>query len=131
MRMDKDAIENFVGGAVASDGDKPPIALVVCFAREISGVTRSRGSDDVNRQAIFAQASEGRASQFSRTATTGGGVDDSQKGFFHFVRLQRQNSRRTIELCQVFRQSISFDFERSGTGEVLLKNDDPMNALVV
>src|SRR6202035_3786116 len=78
--MGEDAVEEFVSGAVAADGDKAAVALIVAFASQLGGVARSGGGDDVNVQAVFAQTRDGRAGELSGAAAACGGVDDGEEG---------------------------------------------------
>src|SRR5207344_1482934 len=70
------AVDDFVGGAVAADGDEAAIALLIRFAGEFDGVARPGGGHNVDLQSFFTQASRGRPGQFSRAAATRGWVDD-------------------------------------------------------
>jgi len=68
-------------GAVATHRDEMAIALVVPFAREINGVTRSRGSDHIDSDPAFAQTRKSRPGEFRRAAATRGGIHDSEEAF--------------------------------------------------
>src|SRR5262245_11418797 len=58
----KDAIDDFVRGAVAADGQKISVALSISLASKFAGVARSRGGDDIHFDAVVAKASERIAS---------------------------------------------------------------------
>ena len=96
-----------MGCAVASDGDKAPITLLVGLASEMNGMAGPRRSDDVNAQAAAAQASDCRARELDGPATASSGVNDSEEAFaFHqgpwlsnrslFHASQCQNRRGTV-----------------------------------
>src|SRR5438445_11471462 len=59
----KNSVENFMRSAVAAHGEKPAIALAVCFARKLKGMTRAGRSDNVGVQAFCAEACRRRAGE--------------------------------------------------------------------
>ena len=69
----ENAVKNFMCGAVAAHGQKVAIALCVCFASELRGVSGGAGSDHVNRQPLRAQLRQLAAGEFARTAAARGG----------------------------------------------------------
>src|SRR5260370_22174693 len=75
----KNAIESFVSGAIAADGQKAPVTLIVSFARKLHRMAWTRRSDDVDFQPLLAQASKRGSRQFRGAAATGGGADDGEK----------------------------------------------------
>ena len=58
----KNTVENFVSGAVATDGKKSPVALIVGLARQLHRVPGTRRGNDVDLQSFFAQSRESRPS---------------------------------------------------------------------
>src|SRR5271155_1501315 len=82
----KNAVENFVRGAITADGEKPSIALRVGFASELCGVTGRAGGNDVQRQSLRAQLRQLGAGKFCGAAAASGGIDDGDETF-HALRL--------------------------------------------
>src|SRR5882724_2388763 len=78
----KNSVENFMRSAVAAHGEKPAIALAVCFARKLNGVTRAGGSDDVDVQAFCAEACKRWAGELRRFAATCGRINDREETVF-------------------------------------------------
>jgi hypothetical protein len=78
----KDAVEDFMSGAVTAHREKPAIALGVGFERQVTSVAGTARSDDVNLQAFFAQTGERRSGQFGRFAPASSRIDDGQKPVF-------------------------------------------------
>src|SRR4030081_2609405 len=69
--VSEDAIEDFVGGAVAADSDETAIVLRVGFAGELGGVTGSCGADPPAVKAVLAKPRDGRSGEFSPAAAAG------------------------------------------------------------
>src|SRR5260370_6723752 len=86
----KDSIENFVSGAVATDGQKAPVTLIVGFARKLHRMARTRRGDDVDLQPFLSQTSKRRSREFRGATATGGGVNDGEKSV-HGERAQIRN----------------------------------------
>ncbi len=78
----KNSVENFMGGAVAAHREKPAIALAVCLARKLNGVTGTGGSDDVDVQAFCAEPCKRRAGELRGFAATCGGIHDGEETVF-------------------------------------------------
>jgi len=144
----KNTIEDLVSRAIASNGKKAPVALIVSLTRKLHRVAMGRGSDDVDLQPFLAQARECGSRKFCRPAATGGGVDDGEEsihgkqvqiGKIHFPffsltskpALQGQNRGAAVQLGEAFCQDVSFDLERSRPGKVLVQQNHPVDALVV
>src|SRR5712691_3714487 len=144
----KNTVEDFVSGAIATDGKKAPVALIVGLACKLHRVPLTGGGDDVDLQPFLAQTRESRPREFRGAAATGGGVDDGEKsvhGNSERIRnpdfrstqsipnllLQGQNRCRAVQLREAFCQNIAFDFQRSRTGKVLVQQNDPVDTLVV
>ena len=77
----KNAVENFVCGTVATHGKETTITLAVRFAREVNGMSRAGGSDDVDAYARFAQTCQGRPGELRRAAAASSGIYDSEEAF--------------------------------------------------
>ncbi len=69
-------------GAVADDGEEFPVALRIRFACELHGVPRAGRGDNVNMQALFAQARERGAGKFGGFAATSSGIDNGEETVF-------------------------------------------------
>src|SRR5467141_300936 len=94
----KHTVEDFVSGAITTDGKKAPVPLIVSLARQLHGVARTRRSDDVDLQSFLAQTRESRPGEFRGAAATGGGVDDGEET----IHLERERTRNADSR---FRQS--------------------------
>src|SRR5882724_2926635 len=81
----KNAVEDFVRRAVAANGKKMAITLVVSLARKLDRVALAGGCDDVNAQSFLPQARKRGAGEFRGTAATGGGVHDGEKAVHLFL----------------------------------------------
>ena len=77
----KNTVKDFVRGAVTTDGDEAPIALAISFAREIDGVARPGGSDNVDGDSPFAQTRQRRSRELRGAAATCSGIYDSQEAW--------------------------------------------------
>src|SRR5713101_187596 len=91
----KNAIQDFVSGAIAADGKKVPVALIVGLAGKLHSVTLAGRSDDVNLQSFLAQTCESRSRKFRGAAATGGGVDDGEETI-HFERERNRNANSCL-----------------------------------
>src|SRR5262249_55559442 len=136
----ENAVQNLVRGAVAADGEKAPISLIVGFARKLHGVPGTGRGNDVCVQAALAQADQRRAGQLSRAAAARGGVHDGEKSLHAredlwpvpvALRSERNNGSSTIERSEPLRQDVSLDLQGSRAREVLVEEDNPVNSLVV
>jgi len=87
----KNTVEDFVSGAITTDGKKAPVALIVGLAGKLHGVARTRRSDNIDLQPFLAQTRQSRSGEFRGAAATGGGVDDGEETI-HFERERTQNS---------------------------------------
>src|SRR6267143_5518469 len=85
----KNAVEDFVSGAITADGKKAPVALPVGFAGKLHRVARTRRSNDVDLQPFLEQTRESWPSEFRGAAATGGGVDDGKES----IHLERERTR--------------------------------------
>src|SRR2546427_349995 len=85
----KNAVEDFVSGAITADGKKAPVALPVGFAGKLHRVARTRRSNDVDLQPFLEQTRESGPSEFRGAAATGGGVDDGEES----IHLERERTR--------------------------------------
>ncbi len=81
--VSEDAIENFVSGAVAADGDEATVTLIIGLAGKLRGVTWSGRGENVDAEAFFAQACDGRACELRRAAAARSGVDDGEEAVLH------------------------------------------------
>jgi hypothetical protein len=109
----ENAVENFVRGAVAADGEKAAIALIVGFARELDSMTGPGRAKHVDLQALLTQARDCRARKFGGAAATSRWVDDSKKAFLHvrtkcrinecFKASERQDRSLAVQLREAFR----------------------------
>src|SRR5713101_4821722 len=93
----EDAVEDFVGRAVAADGDKTAIVLRVRFAGEVRGVAGARGGNHVNVQAVLAQACDERSGEFCGAAAAGCGIHDGEEGFSHEGAASYRSQRTKIK----------------------------------
>src|SRR5258708_13611849 len=75
----KDTVENFVSGAIATDGKKVPVTLIVGLAGKLHPMPLNGRSNGVNLQSFLAQTRERRPTEFRGPAATGRGVDDAQE----------------------------------------------------
>src|SRR6266436_3914376 len=75
----KNTVENFVSGAVAADGKKVPVALLVGLAGQLHRMPLNGRSNGVDFQSFLTQTCESRPSKFRGAAATGGGVDDGEE----------------------------------------------------
>ena len=75
----KDAVQDFMGRSISSDGEKLTVALIVSFARKLDGMSRASRSDTVHVQPVLAQTSQRSSGEFRRAAATGGRVHDGEK----------------------------------------------------
>ena len=113
VTADENAVENFVSRAVAADGEKAAIALIVGFACELESVAGPCRGDYVDLQPFFAQTRDCGAGKFGGTSATGRRIDDSKKAFLHvrtkcriiecFKASERQDRCLAIQLREAFR----------------------------
>src|ERR1700731_1035389 len=85
----KNAVEDFVGGAITADGKKAPVPLPVGFAGKLHRMARTRRSNDLDLQPFLEQTRESGPSEFRGAAATGGGVDDGKES----IHLDRERAR--------------------------------------
>ncbi len=111
-RLTKDAVEDFVSGAVPANRKKMAIALIVSFARKLHRMALAGGCDDVNAQSLFAQPRKGRAGELCGTAATGGGVHDGEKAIHLYL-----GQTGTANSCST--QYFSMHFHKGRIAEAL------------
>ena len=110
----KNAIDDFVRGAVSAHSQESAVSLIVSFAREFRGVAGTGGSDHVDAQPVLAQSGECASGKLRRAPAACGGIDDSNEFFVHKVPIRNftcfeetlfryigQDCRFAIELCPV------------------------------
>jgi len=78
----EDAVEHFVGSAIATDGEKFSVTLFMSFASELHSVALSGRRNHINFQALFTEARESWSGKLGGFAATGGGIDDGEKTVF-------------------------------------------------
>src|SRR5262249_52965640 len=78
----KDAVQDFMSGAIAAYCKKAAVALGIGFVSEIAGVTGSGRYNDVDVEPAFAQSGQSGAGEFCGDAAAGGGIDDGEETVF-------------------------------------------------
>ncbi len=121
----KNAIDNFVCGAVSTDGQESAVSLIVSLARELRRVARTGRSNHVNAQPARSQAGQFASGKLRGAPAACRGIDDGNKFFVHKVSdveilpcfagntlsLHGQDCLFAIELPQPFRQGYTNDFQ--------------------
>src|SRR5712664_3574171 len=108
----KNAVEDFVRRAVAANGKKTPVTLIVSLARELHRVALAGGCDDVNAQSLLSQARKRGAGELCGTAATGGGVHDGEKAIHLYL-----GQTGTANSCST--QYFSMHFHKGRIAEAL------------
>ena len=86
LRFGKEAVYNFVRGAIASDGEKIPISLCISRAGQRCGLTRSARLSDFEFDARMANALECCARELAAASASGRRIDDREKARVHGCR---------------------------------------------